>query len=165
MVLHGPSMYASTAAVIELVALLPDNSSVLLFENGAVNSAFGVIPLRYSWEGEGLTTAKAEGRRLEIETANLIPFIKEGLEVDYMGWPCCCDSKTKVWWSGGTAMMSCYICGATPLELAKRFCKKFKKPNRKTFTYGIGSLHIRLRTFDWLVKFATHRDFKNRSAR
>ena len=46
MSLHKPSMYASTAAVIQLVALMPDNSTVLLFENEAVNSAFGVIPLR-----------------------------------------------------------------------------------------------------------------------
>ena len=122
---------------------------------------------RYSWEGETYATAIAEGRRLEIQTANLNPFIIKGtgLEVDYMGWPVCCDSKTKVLWSGRTAMMSCYICGASPLELAKRFCKKFKKPCRKTFTYGVGTLHIRLRTFDWLLKFATHRDFKNRSAR
>ena len=39
-------MYASTATVIQLVALLPDGTIEVLFENEAVNSCFGTIPVR-----------------------------------------------------------------------------------------------------------------------
>ena len=48
----NPSMYASTAALIQLVAI---SSNVLpgsvyrevLYDNEAVNSSFGTIPIRY----------------------------------------------------------------------------------------------------------------------
>ena len=83
------------------------------------------------------------------------------MEINYLCWPCLSDGKTKVWWSGRTAMGSCYVCDATPLEMADRNHPKFKKPRKGTYKYGVGALHIRLRTFDWLVKFATHQDFKS----
>ena len=43
-----PSMYASTAALIGLVAVFPDDDlePEMLWENEAVNSCFGTIPLR-----------------------------------------------------------------------------------------------------------------------
>ena len=100
MSLHAPSMYASTATIIQLVALLPDNSIEVLAENEAVNSCFGTIPLRYCWEGEGLASSKAEGVRLKVQNSQLssykVDFEGNELEVDFMGFHCLSDSKTKV---------------------------------------------------------------------
>ena len=132
---------------------------------GAANSYVGTIPLRYSWESESQSTSKAEGIRLRIQNSQLNSCIIDGLEVDFIGFPCLCDSKTKVYWTGRTAMMSCYICDATPLDLAKRHCPKFKNIRRMALQYGIGSLHIRSRFFDWVVKYALHQDFKKRAIR
>lgn len=87
------------------------------------------------------------------------------LEVDFLGWPTLADSKTKVYWSGRTAMMNCYVCDATPTELGQRHCPKFKNPRRSTYVFGIGALHVRLRFIDWIVKFFTHQDCKKRNAR
>ena len=165
MSIHPPSMYASTASLISLVAIMPNNETIVLVDCEAVNSCFGTIPLRYSWESEGLSTSKAEGIRLKIQNSQLNSYTIDGLEVDFMGFPCLCDSKTKVYWTGRTAMMSCYICDASPLDLAKHHCPKFKNIRRMTLQFGIGSLHIRLRAFDWLVKYAIHQDFKKRAIR
>ena len=71
---QSPSMYASTASLIELVALLPNNEHIVLAENKAVNSCFGTIPARYSWESEYLKTSKAEGVRLRIQ-ASQVPIV------------------------------------------------------------------------------------------
>ena len=58
-------------------------------------------------------------------------------------------------------MSCCHICDATPLQMAERWHPKFNKPREATYKFGIGALHIRLRAFDWIVKFATHQDFKH----
>ena len=71
MALQTPSMYASTASIIQLVALLPNNEVIVLVDNLAVNSCFGTIPLRYSWESESLKTSKAEGVRLRIQASQV----------------------------------------------------------------------------------------------
>ena len=169
MALQSPSMFASTASIIQLVALLPNNEVVVLFDNEAVNSCFGTIPLKYSWESESYLTSKDEWVRLRIQASQIRSYIElfEGvdLEVDFMGWPCLSDSKTKVYWSGRKAMMNCYVCDATPTELAHRHCPKFKNPRRSAYIFGLGPLHIRLRFVDWVVKYITHIDCKKRDAR
>ena len=116
----------------------------------------------YSWEPETKANSKLEGQNLEDQNWQLVSYIVDGtdLEIEFMGWPTLCDSKTKVHWTGGTHMGTCYICGAKPNELAKRFCPKFKKPRRSTYKYGIGALHIRSRFFDWVSKYATNKDFR-----
>ena len=103
-----------------------------------------------------------EGLRLEKEVSELTPYKVPNsyLEVQFMGWPTLCDSKTKVWWSGGRHMGSCYVCSASPNDFSKRNSPKFKKPRRSTYKYGLGALHVRLRFFDNVVKYYTYRDFK-----
>ena len=98
MTLLSPSMYASTAAIIRLVALMPDNTVVVLVDNEAVNSCYGTIPLNYSWESENMASSKAMGIKLNIQNSQLSSYKDEGtdLEVDFMGFPCLSDSKTKV---------------------------------------------------------------------
>ena len=112
-----------------------------------------------------MATSKAEGIRLKIQNSQLEPITVDGLEVGFMGFPCLADSKTKVYWCGRTAMMSCYVCDATPLELAKRHHPKFKKPRRATYQYGVGALHVRSRLYEWLAKFALNQDFKKHAIR
>ena len=60
-------------------------------------------------------------------------------------------------------MMNCYVCDATPSDMAKRHCPKFKNIRRSTLQYGIGALHVRSRFFDNVVKFALNQDFKKRA--
>ena len=93
-------MYASTAAIIQLVAIMPDNSMVVLFDNEAVNSCFGTIPIQYAWISESMATSMALGANLNTQNSELqsckVEFEGTELEVDFMGFPCLADSKTKV---------------------------------------------------------------------
>ena len=116
---------------------------------------------RYAFEPESKDNSKQEYERLEKEISELENHKCSGyddLEVRFLGIPCLCDSKTKTFWSGRKSFGNCYVCNSGPIDMSKRNCPKH--PDISTYKFGLGPLHLRLRIFDWLCKYAFHKDFK-----
>ena len=96
------------------------------------------------------------------EAAALIPFEKDGLEIQFKAYPTLTDGKVKVMWSEWEkkAMTKCYICGAGPKKLAKRKPRGGFKPNKRHYNFGLACLHVRMNAFLWLCKFYLYKDIK-----
>ena len=119
---------------------------------------------RYAFEPESKENSVEEFERLQKQIEELVPHkVSEDLELLFLGIPCLADSKTKTYWSGRKNFGNSYVCNANPTEMSKRHCPKC--PNISTYKFGLGPLHVRLRTFDWLCKFAFHQDFMDWQAR
>ena len=61
---------------------------------------------------------------------------------------------------------NCWICGATPSEMA--YLKGIKhdfKPSPKALLLGIAPLHSAMRAFDYICKYKFHEDFRSWSCR
>ena len=93
------------------------------------------------------------------------------IEVKPDGYPSLLDGKTKKNWAKGThGHWSCWFCNAYSKQLGERkyldgkkrkiLNPKFKVKDKKLFRMGFGQCHWRNRSFDGLVKYALHKDFK-----
>ena len=87
------SLYASTATIIGLRALFPDGTSEILFENEAVNSPGGSIPVKYSFEGETYYNSTTQFAQLEKQAAEIPPYTHpdSGISMKFVGVPCLAD--------------------------------------------------------------------------
>ena len=151
-----------------MVAIFEDGSQEILIDSAVVNSVFGVIPFRYAWETESKANSKQEGKRLGRQILNLKPYYdpEYDLEVELVGFPTANDGKSCVYWSGRSAMCSCYVCDAKPTDMLARDEAKFEANTREaTFRLGLRPLHVRLRLFDLLCKFYLHWLWKQHNCR
>ena len=119
---------------------------------------------RYAYEPELKEAARLEWQRLSTLIEGLQPYKvpETDIEVQAKGWPTNSDGKTATYWSGRACMQNCYVCDASPTDMLHNVVKE---PRPETYIFGIRTLHVRLRIFDWLCKFYFHWPWKTASCR
>ena len=138
--------------------------SSVVWVNPRVNSCTAVAPLRYSFEKETDENSLAEFKRMEAEVEALKPFKFDGfggIEIGFDILPTDLDGKAKGVWAETVGKSStCPVCDAKPIEMSKRFLKKFTTYPRKRLRFGFSNCHLQQRILHWLVKGCEYRDFK-----
>ena len=160
------AMFVSALAPIQIIITLPNNERVQIYENKMHNSPYGMCPLRYKFEKETTENSVLEGERLENEATSLVPHICEnsGLVINFETIPSMGDNKVKFTWSATTlSMNNCFICGATPVQMAQRFGNFIA--DLRALCFGFSNLHTKIRIFEWICKGGMYRDFCEWQAR
>ena len=159
------SVFASVIVPVMVKAedTVTEKSSVV-WVNPRVNSCTAVAPLRYSFEKETDENSLAEFKRMEAEVEALKPFKFDGfggIEIGFDILPTDLDGKAKGVWAETVGKSStCPVCDAKPIEMSKRFLKKFTTYPRKRLRFGFSNCHLQQRILHWLVKGCEYRDFK-----
>ena len=159
---EGSSMFASS---FSLVALNVSNGDAYfpLYSNQRVNASSSHCYLRIKHEKELKVISQRERDRIIAEIDALEPVIIEGISIRLDVLLCLCDGKLKSQWSD-VNMSSCYTCGADRYELAEKWLPKFASNPVDRIRLGPSLLHALLRTFGWLTKGCTYRDFEDYEA-